>query len=85
MNMTEMPGAGSRSLPGTCDLIVVHGEVPLDEKLLVAGIEDSRIDVPAGEGLNSPRDSQKLTVMNSARSPSVRQSSQAPQLPGVPW
>lgn len=50
--MTGVAEAG-RSLLGTCDLIVVHGEVPLDEKLLVAGIEDSRIDVLAGEGLNS--------------------------------
>jgi hypothetical protein len=45
------PGAGRRLL-GTCDLIVVDGEVPLDEELVVVGKEDSRADVLAGEGLN---------------------------------
>jgi len=31
---------------------MVHGEVPLDEKLIVVGIEHGRVDVLAGEGLN---------------------------------
>jgi hypothetical protein len=52
MKLTERPRAGSRSLFGTCDLVMVHGEVPLDEELLVVSIEDSRADVLAGEGLN---------------------------------
>jgi hypothetical protein len=64
---------------------MVHGEVPFDEKLIVVGIEHGRVDALAGEGLNGSRDSQKLTVMNSAQSPSIRRRSQAPRLPGVPW
>jgi len=63
---------------------VVHGKVPLDEELIVVGIEDGSVDVLAGKASMAARDSQKLTVTNSARSPSVRQSSQAPRLPGVP-
>src|SRR6266581_1390666 len=31
---------------------MVHGEVPLDEELIVVGIEDSFVDVLACEGLN---------------------------------
>jgi hypothetical protein len=42
------PGAGRRLL-GTCDLIVVDGEVPLDEELVVVGKEDSRADVLAAK------------------------------------
>ena len=52
MKLTELPRARNRSLLGTCDLVMVHGEVPLDEKLIVVGIEHGRVDVLAGEGLN---------------------------------
>jgi hypothetical protein len=37
--------AENRSLLGTCDVVMVHGEVPLDEELLVVGIENSGVDV----------------------------------------
>lgn len=52
MKLTELPRARKRGLLGTCDLVMVHGEVPLDEELIVVGIEHSRVDVRAGEGLN---------------------------------
>ena len=45
---------------------MVHGQVALDKELLVVRIEDCLLDVLAGKGLNRRRDSQKLTVMNSA-------------------
>src|ERR1700747_752114 len=31
----RLPRARNRGLLGTCDLVMVHGEVPLDEKLIV--------------------------------------------------
>ena len=49
-----------------CNFVMVHGQVALDKELLVVRIEDCLLDVLAGKGLNRRRDSQKLTVMNSA-------------------
>jgi hypothetical protein len=39
-------------LLGTCHLIVIHGEIPFDEEVLVVWIEDGSADVLAGEGFD---------------------------------
>src|ERR1700683_3569211 len=39
-------------LLGTCDLVMVHGQVPLDEELIIIGIENCLLDVLAGKAFN---------------------------------
>jgi hypothetical protein len=51
--LTVLPGEGGGSLFGAYDLVMIYGEVPLDEELLVIGIEDSRADVLSGARLVS--------------------------------
>src|SRR5271169_2860421 len=50
--LTVGPWGSMRGLLGTCNLVMAHGQVALDEKLLVFWIEDCLLDVLAGKAFN---------------------------------